>query len=136
MLRFDLRASALGLGAVLLHWMTPRCSNLASLTNPHGLALAELLSLSALVLRTLALRAGVQGALAHAHGRETSPSYRTALERYRRTTGFGKSFRVAPQLRWLSKQSVTWMNAYGIRCEAVAFSMASIKVLPKNGFVR
>jgi len=33
-------------------------------------------------------------------------------------------------------RSVKWTSAYDIRFEPVAFSMASIKVLPENGFVR
>ena len=33
-------------------------------------------------------------------------------------------------------RSVKWTSAYDIRFEPVAFSMASINVLPENGFVR
>ena len=42
-------------------------------------------------------------------------------------------FSSRPQLRYFI---VKWTSAYDIRFEPVAFSMASIKVLPENGFVR
>ena len=77
-----------------------------------------------------------QGAWPKGHGRLAQ--HRIALEDGDGTTGLEKVrllFRVCPTTSMFYR-SVKWTSAYAIRSKPVAFSMASIKVSPENGFVR
>jgi hypothetical protein len=134
-LRFDLSASFFRLGAMSLHCDSAQLLEFASSTNPYGLTFAELLALSALAQRVMAQRELAQGA--SAQGVWALGAVSDRVGGWRRPTGLEKVRRFSSRpTTSMFYRSVKWTSGYGIRFEPVAFSMASIKVLPENGFVR
>jgi hypothetical protein len=105
-LRFDLSASFFRLGAMSLHCDSAQLLEFASSTNPYGLTFAELLSLSALAQRAMALRALAHGRLAQYQIALEGGDGPTGLEKY----GVFLSKRQMDERLWHSIQAGGLLN--------------------------